>query len=102
MERYVFYDPSDGRVLHTHAVVTSEDTADTTAAVDDAELATMVERMVDVESAKWTLTEVEPLSSRAAEQYVDPKSKRLTVKRIRRSASREQRRAETSSEANGS
>ncbi|MCP2262200.1 hypothetical protein LX15_005934 [Streptoalloteichus tenebrarius] len=89
MRRYVFYDRETGRVVHTHAAVGAEGRE---VEVSPEELAELVGRVVDPRSVSWVLTDVNPISSRVAEQWVDPATGELEVRRVQRPADRAERR----------
>lgn len=79
MKQYVFYDKKTGAIRHLHQVLAAPDRA---VEVDKKQLATFVERMVDLKTVASIYAEVTPTSSRAAVQSVDPKKRRLVTKRL--------------------
>jgi hypothetical protein len=89
MKRYVFYDPTTGEILHTHHVASVDrDFVD----VDEGDLRAMVERIVDTATTASIVANLKTISSRAAAHRVDPERGRLVTSRVRRSASRAERR----------
>ncbi len=79
MKQYVFYDKKTGAIRHVHQVLAAEGRA---VEVDKKQLATFVERMVDLKTVASLYAEVTPTSSRAAVQNVDTKKRRLVTKRL--------------------
>ena len=79
MKQYVFYDKKTGAIRHVHQVITEEGRA---MKVDDKQLASFVERMVDPKTVASVYAEVAPTSSRAAVQQVDTKKRRLVSTRL--------------------
>ena len=79
MKQYVFYDKKTGAIRHVHQVVTAEGRA---MKVDDKQLASFVERMVDPKTLASIYADVAPTSSRAAVQRVDTKKRRLVSTRL--------------------
>lgn len=92
MKQYVFYDKKTGAIRHVHQVLTAQGRA---VEVDQKQLATFVERMVDLKTVASLYAEVSPTSSRAAVQNVDTKKRRLVTKRL---TAREQERIRRSEE----
>ena len=92
MKQYVFYDKKTGAIRHVHQVLAAQGRA---VEVDQKQLATFVERMVDLKTVASLYAEVTPTSSRAAVQNVDTKKRRLVTKRL---TAREQERIRRSEE----
>jgi uncharacterized protein YggL (DUF469 family) len=79
MKQYVFYDKKTGAIRHVHQVVTAEGRA---VEVDNKQLASFVERMVDLKAVGSLYADVKAMSSRAAVQHVDTKRRRFVSKRL--------------------
>jgi hypothetical protein len=92
VKQYVFYDKKTGAIRHVHQVLAAQGRA---VEVDQKQLATFVERMVDLKTVASLYAEVTPTSSRAAVQNVDTKKRRLVTKRL---TAREQERIRRSEE----
>jgi hypothetical protein len=92
MKQYVLYDKETGAVRHVHQVISAE--KDGPVQVDDEQLTTFVERMVDPATTAWIYAEVPAASSRAAVRHVDTKRQRLVTKRIPAREQERMRRAE--------
>jgi uncharacterized coiled-coil protein SlyX len=91
VKQYVFYDKKTGAIRHVHQVLAAQGRA---VEVDQKQLATFVERMVDLKTVASLYAEVTPTSSRAAVQNVDTKKRRLVTKRLTAREQERNRRSE--------
>ena len=91
MKQYVFYDKKTGAIRHVHQVLAAQGRA---VEVDTKQLATFVDRMVDLKTVASLYAEVTPTSSRAAVQNVDTKKRRLVTKRLTAREQERNRRSE--------
>jgi hypothetical protein len=88
VRQYVFYDKKTGEVRHVHQVLSAE--TGRAVEVDDDQLASLVERMVDPATTAWLYADVRMASSRSAVRRVDVRRRRLVTRRL---TAREQDRA---------
>ena len=78
MKQYIFYDKKTGAIRHVHQVLAAGRAME----VDKKQLATFVERMVDLKTLASVYAEVAPTSSRAAVQTWITKKRQLVTKRL--------------------
>jgi hypothetical protein len=92
LKQYVFYDKKSGDVRHVHQVISAE--KGKAVEVDEKQLASFVERMVDPKETAFLYAEVPTTSSRAAVRRVDLKRRRLVTSRLTAREQEEIRRRE--------
>ena len=80
MKRYMFYDKKTGEIVHTHQV--HKINSDKLLEVSEADLQDMANRMVDLATTKYLVTQASVQSSRRVARHVRPKKGKLVSKKL--------------------